>query len=174
MDNKFVKFIKKYPIAIIVTTIIVIALACVLTFFLVNMQLPSDEHKILLSDETMSEISAIKIDNMVPGDSVDYIYVISNNAKVALNGEMKIIAKENIELAKHVKVSVVIDNVQIFNGSIESLFLEPLSIGELERDGILRLTITFYMDSDVGNDAQGGKVDFDIEFKYIDTINSNI
>lgn len=174
MDNKFVKFIKKYPIAIIVTTIIVIALACILTFFLVNMQLPSEEHKILLSDETMNEISAIKIDNMVPGDYVDYIYVISNTSKVALNGEMKIIAKENIELAKHVKVSVVIDNVQIFNGSIDSLFSEPLSIGELERNGAIRLTITFYMDSDVGNDAQGSKVDFDIEFKYIDTLNSRL
>lgn len=174
MDNKLVKFIKKYPIAIIVSTLTVIALACVLTFFLVNMQLPSEEHKILLSDETMSELSAIKIDNMVPGDAVEYIYVISNTAKVALNGEMKLIKRESIELAKHVKVAVIIDNIQIFNGSIESLFIEPLAIGTLERNGLLRMKITFYMDSDVGNEAQGNKVDFDIEFKYIDTVNSSV
>ncbi|MBR5192297.1 MAG: hypothetical protein IKW33_02700 [Clostridia bacterium] len=146
---------------ILIIISIILTLACVGLFF--SMQNNNNLNKntiINVSEETNLTLKA-EIKDLYPGKTEDYVIsFVGNNAEdyfITLNFN----GANDGKLKNYIKVEIKTENSVINKTLLELLNGELISLGK----GVKEINISYTMPVDVGNEAQGTTISFNVEIE---------
>ena len=131
------------------------------TFFSLNQKVDLPlENTIYVEDdeETVKQFKVSEL-NLVPGYSTEYVYTLLSNSGSDYNIQIEFINQQLGDLENYIIVEIIAGD-QTITKTLDLLLIEGLYLSKARTD---KLVIIYKMSLDVGNEAQGKEVLFDIE-----------